>query len=84
MASTIKKVPVHPEYADVTTSESRLNGPDSSWFGTGAAEGYTQVLLERFNERHPDAASELAFIANEAKWSVGWKGFGRQMLEVLD
>jgi hypothetical protein len=54
----------------------------AGWFTSTAAEGYIQELLNRFESRHPEAARELGYIANEAKWSTGWKGFGR-MLEDL-
>lgn len=57
--------------------------PNREWFGSGAGEGYTQELLARFEERHPDAARELRFIANEAKWSSGWRDMGRMVEEVL-
>jgi hypothetical protein len=61
----------------------KLGKPNPEWWASGAAEGYTQALLEAFATHHPEAAKDLAFIANEAKWSVGWKGFGRMILEVL-
>jgi len=62
----------------------RLNAKPEGWFGADAlGGGYVQVLLERFASRNADAAAELAYIANEAKWSSGWKDFGRQILEVL-
>jgi hypothetical protein len=57
--------------------------PSAEWFGSGPADCYVQALLERFEERNPTAAAELAAIATEAKWSTGWKGFGRWILEVL-
>lgn len=74
---------LEPAYADLSPSGEVLKGPDSAWFSTGAAEGYVQALLERFESLNPQAAAELAFIANEAKWSVGWKAFGRMILEQL-
>lgn len=73
---------LEPSYADLSPSGAPLAGP-TPFFGTGAAEGYVQELLTRFEARNPEAAAELAFIANEAKWAVGWKSFGRQVLEQL-
>lgn len=73
-------------YADLSPNKGEpltRGKPSADWFGSGAADSYVQQLLERFEERHPDTAKELAVIANEAKWSTGWKGFGRWMLEVL-
>jgi hypothetical protein len=73
-------------YADLSpnTGEPLTRGkPTPDWFGSGPADAYVQQLLERFANRHADAATELAWIANEAKWSVGWKSFGRWILEVL-
>lgn len=61
----------------------RRGAPDSNWFGSGPADGYVQALLEAFEKAHPEAAKDLAYIANEAKWSSGWKGFGRLILEIV-
>lgn len=74
-----------PAYADLSPTDRPLtrDKPSPEWFGSGAADGYVQTLLERFEERHPEAAAELAFIANEAKWSCGWRDFGRLALELL-
>lgn len=57
--------------------------PSPDWFGSAAGEGYTQELLARFEERNPTAAAELRYIANEAKWSSGWRDLGRMIEEVL-
>lgn len=62
---------------------TRPGDPTAPEFGSGAAEGYVIALLERFEERHPEAAKEFAIIANQAKWTVGWKSFGRSALEQL-
>jgi len=60
-----------------------LGKPNADWWASAAADGYVQALLEKFEATHPEAAKDLAFIANEAKWSHGWKAFGRMILEVL-
>jgi len=76
---------LHTDYADLSPSPNGqpLNGPSPLW-GNPAGEGYIQTLLERFEERHGvDVTRELVFIMNEAKWTTGWKGFGRLALEVL-
>lgn len=57
--------------------------PNREWFGSSPASGYVQSLLERFEERNPEAALELAFIANEGKWSTGWRELGRLAEEIL-
>lgn len=62
----------------------KLNQRPEGWFGTGAASGYVQALLEKFEATHPGAAKDLRYIANEAKWSAGWKDFGRLIIELLD
>lgn len=60
-----------------------LNNRPEGWFGTHAGEGYVQALLLRFEERNPEAAKELEYIMNEAKWSTGYRDFGRMVLELL-
>lgn len=57
--------------------------PNREWWGSGPAEGYVQALLEAFEANHPEAAKDLAYIANEACHSVGWKAFGHMIKEVL-
>lgn len=57
--------------------------PTPSWFGSGAADGYIQTLLETFESHHPEATQDLVYILNEAKWSTGWRSFGRLALEIL-
>lgn len=64
----------------------KLNARPEGWFGTGAASGYVEALLNQWETSPPDPSTfalELKYIANEAKWSVGWKDFGRLILEVL-
>ena len=56
--------------------------PNSTWFTSTQAEGYIITLLETWARHHPEAAEELVYIANEAKWSTGWKGFGRSIEEL--
>ncbi len=75
--------PLTPPAPLTINSMRTLNKRPEGWFGTGAASGYVQSLLTQFEESHPEAAKELACIANEAKWSSGWKDFGRLILEVL-
>jgi hypothetical protein len=55
--------------------------PNGEWFGSAPAEGYVSALIEKFAETHPEAFEDLQYIANEAKWSTGWKGLGRMILE---
>ena len=84
--SAITDQGVHDAYADLSPNNGQplVRGkPSPDWFGSGPADSYVQALLERFEERHPAAAKELAAIANESKWSVGWRGFGRWILEIL-
>lgn len=53
------------------------------WFGTQRGEGYILGLLDRFEERHPEAAKELDAIANEATWTIGHRAFTKMILEVV-
>lgn len=62
---------------------SGSNGVPGPGFGSGVAEGYVQELLESFETSYPDAAADMKFIANQAKWAVGWKSFGRMIIEVF-
>lgn len=81
----IERPPVPVAYTDLSPTPGvplRKGSPSPDWFMSPPAEGYVQELLVRFDERHPEAARELSFIANEAKWSTGWKGFGRLIEEI--
>lgn len=73
-------------YADLSPTPGvplKKGSPTREWFTSLQAEGYVQELLLRFESHHPEAAKDLAYIANEAKWSTGWRGFGRMIEELF-
>lgn len=48
------------------------------------ADGYIMNLIETWCDRNPSqAAHELRFVLEQAKWAVGWKAVGRAFLDQL-
>lgn len=83
MARTPLPVPAYEDLSPTPGHSLTKGKPTADWFGSGEGEGYVQALVARFEQRHPDAAKELRFIANEAKWSTGWRGLGHMIEEEL-